>query len=206
MSRRMMWWSLAGVLVVAVSGCRIAKERVSLAGWEGQWGGAYALVEDPAMEPAYEAIAEAAARHSARDVERFFHRMWRTDFGGMEISGSTVTYYEADGTTVKATCRYNYAGKQAVSFGGFQFDWYKFELKSGEGACEGYKYLIATLIHSHGEAPTHWHMRYSARGFDYLIDNPAFASWWPTLGGHETTAEQMADSLIEHAEEMAAMF
>src|SRR5690554_6352744 len=94
------------------------------------------------------------------DADNFLHTMSGSSFGDVEVAGDAVTYYNLDGT-LRCRCQYEFAGKVAVALGGEAFDWYKFELKSGDEACSEYKYLIATGAHSEGDdGMVHWHMRY----------------------------------------------
>jgi Zn/Cd-binding protein ZinT len=139
------------------------------------------------------------------DAKNFLHTMMGSSFGDMEITGDTVTYYNPDGT-VRCRCEYEFAGKEAVTFGGHEFDWYKFELKSGDEACSEYKYLIATGVHSDGDdGMVHWHIRYGNTSFDDLINNPGYVMWYPTLAEGEISAEKLAENYIEGAPMMGAM-
>jgi Zn/Cd-binding protein ZinT len=139
------------------------------------------------------------------DAKNFLQTMMGSSFGDVEIAGDTVTYYNPD-DTVRCQCEYEFAGKESVTFGGEEFDWYKFELKSGDEACSEYKYLIATAVHSEGgDGMVHWHMRYGNISFDDLINNPKFVMWYPTLAEKETGAETLAESYAEGAPMMGAM-
>lgn len=139
------------------------------------------------------------------DAKNFLHTMMGSSFGDMEIAGDTVTYYNPDGT-VRCRCEYEFAGKEAVTFGGHEFDWYKFELKSGDEACSEYKYLIATGVHSDGDdGMVHWHVRYGNTSFDDLINNPGYVMWYPTLAEGEISAEKLAENYVEGAPMMGAM-
>jgi len=142
---------------------------------------------------------------TADDAKNFLQMMMGSSFGDVEIAGDVVTYYNPDGT-VRCRCEYEFVGKEAVTFGGEEFDWYKFELKSGDVACSEYKYLIATGVHSEGdEGMVHWHMRYGNTSFDDLINNPGYVMWYPTLAEGEITAEELAESYAEGAPMMGAM-
>jgi len=139
------------------------------------------------------------------DAKNFLQMMMGSSFGDVEVAGNVVTYYNPDGT-VRCRCEYEFAGKAAATFEGEEFDWYKFELKSGDGACSEYKYLIATGVHSDGEeGMVHWHMRYGNTSFDDLIHNPEYVMWYPTLAGEETDAENFAENYAEGAPMLGAM-
>jgi Zn/Cd-binding protein ZinT len=139
------------------------------------------------------------------DAKNFLQAMMGSSFGDVEIAGDMVTYYNPDGS-VRCQCKYEFAGTQTVAFGGEEFDWYKFELKSGDEACSEYKYLIATAVHSEGEeGMVHWHMRYGDTSFDDLINNPVYVMWYPTLADGEISAEMLAENYAEGAPMMGAM-
>lgn len=142
---------------------------------------------------------------TADDAKNFLQMMMGSSFGDVEIAGDAVTYYNPDGT-VRCQCEYEFVGTETVAFGGEEFDWYKFELKSEDEACSEYKYLIATAVHSEGEeGMVHWHMRYGDTSFDDLINNPGYVMWYPTLAEGEITAEELAESYAEGAPMMGAM-
>ncbi|MDD3710860.1 MAG: ZinT/AdcA family metal-binding protein [Methanothrix sp.] len=139
------------------------------------------------------------------DAKNFLQTMMGSSFGDVEVAGDAVTYYNLDGT-VRCRCEYEFAGKEAVTFGGEEFDWYKFELKSGDEACSEYKYLIATGAHSEGDdGMVHWHMRYGNSSFDDLINNLEYVMWYPTLAEGEISAEKLAENYGEGAPMLGAM-
>lgn len=139
------------------------------------------------------------------DARNFLQNMMRSSFGDVEVAGNTVTYYNPDGS-VRCRCEYEFAGKETVTFGGGEFDWYKFEQKSGDEACSEYRYLIATGVHSEGEeGMVHWHMRYGNSSFDDLINNPGYVMWYPTLAEGETSAEKLAENYAEGAPMLSSM-
>lgn len=142
---------------------------------------------------------------TADDARSFLQTMMGSSFGDLEVGGNTVTYYNPDGS-VRCRCEYEFAGKETVTFGAEEFDWYKFVLRSGDEACSEYRYLIATGVHSEGEeGMIHWHMRYGNTSFDDLINNPGYAMWYPTLTDEETSAETLAENYAEGAPMLGAM-
>jgi zinc transport system substrate-binding protein len=192
------------LMLVLLPGC--AKEE-ALGDWNGTWVNVGTMLDDPAMDPVYEAIADAADAAAGNgafitgDAKSFLYAMHKSDFGDLGIAGDTITYYNTDGTV---GCEYESAGIETVAFGEEEFDWYKFELTSEDTACYEYKYLILTDIH--GEEPlVHFHMRYGDTSFDDLINNPAYAMWYPTLSVEGTTVEDVVDGYAEGAEMMGAM-
>ena len=142
---------------------------------------------------------------TADDAKSFLRTMMGSSFGDLKVAGDAVTYYNPDGS-VRCRCEYGFAAKEAVTFGGEEFDWYKFELKSGDEACSEYRYLIATGVHSEGEeGMVHWHVSYGNTSFDDLINNPGYVMWYPTLAEEEISAEKLAESYAEGAPMMGAM-
>jgi Zn/Cd-binding protein ZinT len=204
--RIMMGWVVVMALFVVAG---YAEESALFAGWQGKWVSAHALNNDPAMAPGFAAIAEVAEGKTVEDVKAFMSSMYEADFGIMELTGKTITYYDVDGKTVKATCEYNSAGKESTTFTNkdgekYEFYWYMFSLKSGDAACQGYKNLIMTEVHAHEGALEHWHMRYGEMELDKLMNHPN-AMWWPTLFHAETTVEQVLENMLNNAKEMASM-
>jgi len=177
--------------------------------WNGRWVNVGTMLDDPAMGAVYEAMANAANDYAgdivftADDSRDFIYAMLRSNFGGLEINGDIITYYNVDGT-VRCECEYESAGIETVAFGEEEFSWYKFELAS-EDACSEYKYLILCEKHSHEGGFLHFHMRYGDTGFDDLIYNPAYGMWYPTPTEEGTTVEDVAEGYIEGAEMMGAM-
>ena len=149
-------------------------------------------------------MAEENETFTAEDAKSFLCAMYRSSFGDVEIAEDAITYYDPDGT-VRCRCEYEFAGTEAVAFDGEEFDWYRFELKSGDDACSDYKHLIATEVHSHEGGMVHWHMRYGNTSFDDLINNPRYAMWYPTLAEENTTAEKVAEGHAEGAAMMGGM-
>jgi Zn/Cd-binding protein ZinT len=198
---------VVNMMVFAIAG--YAEENALFAGWLGKWVSSHTLNSDPAMEPGFAAVAEAAEGKTVADVKAFMASMYETDFGAMELSGSTIMYYDADGTTAKATCEYDSAGKESTTFTNkdgskHEFYWYMFSLKSDDAACKGYTHLIMTEVHGHDGGMEHWHMRYGEMELDKLMNHPN-AMWWPTLLHAETTVEQALANTMQNAEEMASM-
>ena len=173
--------------------------------WNGTWVNVGTMLDDPAMNAVYEAVADAAnaaagdGAFTTDDARSFIHAMHETNFGDLGIAENNVTYYNTDGT-VRCECEYESAGVETVTFGGEEFDWYKFELTSEDTACSEYKYLIFTEVHSHEGGMVHWHMRYGNTSFNDLINNTNYAMWWPTFGVEGTTAEEAAEGYMSGAE------
>jgi len=135
------------------------------------------------------------------DAKNFLQTMMGSSFGDLGVAGDAVTYYNPDGT-VRCRCEYEFAGKESVTFGGEEFDWYKFELKSGDEACSEYKYLIATGVHLEGEeGMVHWHMRYGNTSFDDLINSPEYVMWYPTLAENYAEGAPMMGAMMKAARE-----
>ena len=182
----------------------------SLGDWNGTWVNVGTMLDDPAWDAVYEAIADAAnaaagdGTFSTDDAKNFTYAMLATNFGDLGIAENTTTYYNTNGTVI-CECEYESAGAETVAFDGEEFDWYKFELMSGDAACSEYEYLILTEVHSHEGAMVHFHMRYGNTSFDDLINNTNYAMWWPTFGAEGTTAEEVADGFAEGAEMMGYM-
>ena len=178
--------------------------------WNGTWVNVGTMLDDPAWGAVYKAIADAAnvaagdGAFTTDDAKSFLYAMLETNFGDLGIAENTVAYYNANGTVI-CECEYESAGVETVAFGEEEFDWYKFELTSGDAACSEYEYLILTEVHSHEGAMVHFHMRYGNTSFDDLINNPNYAMWWPTFGVEGTTAEEVADGFAEGAEMMGGM-
>jgi Zn/Cd-binding protein ZinT len=178
--------------------------------WNGTWVNVGTMLDDSSMDPVYEAIADAAnaaagdGSFTADDAKIFLYAMHETNFGDLGITGNTTTYYNTNGT-VKCECEYESAGIENVTFGEEEFGWYKFELTSGDAACDEYKYLILTEVHSHEGGMVHFHMKYGDTSFDDLINNTNYAIWYPTLAAEGTTVEDVADGYMEGAEKMGYM-
>ncbi len=199
---------VASLTLFAVIG--YAADEPALAGWQGKWVSAYTLSSDPAMEPGFAAVAKAAEGKTADDVKAFMLSMYKSDFGGIDVGGDSVTYYSADRETVAAVCEYQSEGKESTVFkdkdgNESEFFWYMFSLKSGDDACNSYKHLIMTQVHSHEGGLEHWHMRYGTMDLDALMNHPD-AMWWPTLFRAETTVEQALENTLKNAEALASMF
>ena len=178
--------------------------------WSGDWVNVGTMLDDPAMAPVYNAMADAAnaaagdGSLTADDAKSFLNAMHEANFGDLGIAGSTITYYNVDGT-VRCDCEYTSAGIETVAFEGQEFDWYLFELASEDAACSEYKYLILCEKHSHEGGMLHFHMRYGDTSFDDLINNPAYAIWYPTLAAEGTTPEEVAEAYAEAAPMMGYM-
>lgn len=186
-----------------------AEEGALFAGWQGKWVSSHTLNSDPEMESGFAAIAKAAGSKTVEEVKAFMSSMYASDFGAMKLDGHSITYYDADGTTVKATCEYASAGKESTTFTNkdgskHEFSWYMFSLKSGDAACKGYTNLIMTEVHGHDGGMDHWHMRYGEMEMDKLMNHPN-AMWWPTLLHAETKVEQALANTIRNAEDLASM-
>jgi Zn/Cd-binding protein ZinT len=189
-----------------------SQESRALDDWNGTWVNIGTMLDDPAMGAVYEAMADAAnaaagtdGAFSVDDARSFLYAMHRSNFGNLRIAGNTITYYSVDGT-VRCECECESAGAETVAFEGEEFDWYKFELTSKDTACSEYKYLILCEQHSDGEGGMlHFHMRYGDTSFDDLINNPAYAMWYPTFGAEGTTLEDVADGYAAGAEMMGYM-
>ena len=194
--------NLGSGLLFSLTGADPAKP--GLQNWNGKWITSQSFLDDPAMEAAYEEIAALAPGYEAIDVQAFMNAMYNSDFGVMEINDDTVTYYEEDGVTIRAACQYSSAGKVTASFGNTTFTWYRFIVNSPDSATDGYNYLLATQIHSHGGV-SHWHMRYGNTNFTDLMENPDLSMWWPTLVPYDTTTEEMVRDTLNEADEFAAM-
>jgi len=207
---------LLGALVLpagfANAGSALAsQESRALDDWNGTWLNVGTTLDDPAMDAVYEAMAGAAnaaagadGAFTADDARGFLYAMHKSNFGNLRVAGNTVTYYNVDGT-IKCKCKCEGAGAETVAFDGEEFDWYKFELTSGDAACSEYRYLILCEKHSHEGGMLHFHMRYGDTSFDDLINNPAYAMWYPTLGAEGTTVEDVADGYAEGAPMMGYM-
>jgi Zn/Cd-binding protein ZinT len=194
------------LMLVLLPGC--AKEE-ALNDWNGTWVNVGTVLDDPAMDAVYEAMADAAnaagdGAFTADNARNFLHAMHKASFGDLGIAGDTITYYSVDGT-VGCECEYESAGIETVALGEEEFDWYKFELTSEDAACYEYRYLILCKKHSHEGGMLHFHMRYGDTSFDDLINNPAYAMWYPTLAVEGTTVEDVADGYVEGAEMMGYM-
>jgi hypothetical protein len=158
------------------------------------------------MKPVYDAVAETAGSgYTSEQAKIFIVAMLQSTFGGLNISGETITYYESDGVTTRATCTYRSEGEETATFEGSSLEWNKFSLKAGDSGCNEYRYLITTQVHSHGDGLTHWHFRYGTNGFDDLINNSDYAMWWPTAALKENTAQDLADDYLSEVEELAEM-
>jgi Zn/Cd-binding protein ZinT/uncharacterized GH25 family protein len=181
------------------------EDESPLAGWAGKWPNNYLLANDPAMDPCYEAVAKVAKGYKADDVKMIFLNMYKTDFGDLEISNDAIVYHDANGKPV-ARCKYKAAGKETASFSGHEFDWYKFEITSGHGDSDKYKYVIITMVHADSpDSFKHFHMRYGNTSFDDIINNEKLAMWWPTMVAEGTTADKMASEMMKEAPMMATM-
>ena len=203
----MMAVCVVNMMAFAVAG--FAEEGSLFTGWQGKWVSSHTLNSDPAMEPGFEAIAEAAEGKTVEDVKTFMASMYESDFGAMELNGSTIVYYNADGATVTATCEYRGAGKESTTFTNkdgskYEFYWYMFSLKSDAAACKGYANLIFTEVHGHDGGMKHWHMRYGEMELDKLMNHPN-AMWWPTLFPGDTTVEQALTNTVKNAKDLASM-
>ena len=191
--------------LVVLGSCKEEAEKALLADWNGKWISAAAFIDDPAMQPVFKSVAQAAEGYTAEEVKRLFAAMYRADFGAMEVSDNSITFYEVAGITVKARCEYKAAGTAPFEYEGETYYWHKFELTSQGAACDGYRYVAAFPVHSHEGGSEHWHMRYGADSFDKLLNDSQLAMWWPTLMRPETTAKQVADEMADGPEEMAKM-
>ncbi|PID57621.1 hypothetical protein CSB45_07290 [candidate division KSB3 bacterium] len=202
--------SICTVHVLIFAAFAFAEDAELFAGWKGKWLSSHMLNSDPAMEKGFAAIAKAAEGKSAEDVKSFMASMYETDFGALLLEGNTITYYENDGTTVKAVCKYDSTGKESTTFTNkdgttHEFYWYTFLLTSGGDACKEYTNLIMTEVHAHEEGKTHWHMRYGEMDSEKLMNHPN-AMWWPTMVDADTTVENAVENTIKHAKDFASMF
>ena len=206
---------LLGALVLpagfASAGSALAsQESRALDDWNGTWVNPGTMLDDPAMDAVYKAMANAAntaagdGAFTDDDARGFLYAMHKSDFGNLRVADDTITYYNVDGT-VRCECEYESAGIETVAFGEEEFDWYKFELASGDAACSEYGYLILCEKHSHEGGMLHFHMRYGDTSFDDLINNPAYAMWYPTLAAEGTTVEDVVDGYAEGAPVMGYM-
>jgi Zn/Cd-binding protein ZinT len=198
------------MLSLSVAFIGYAQESALFEGWAGSWKSSYMMSEDPAMTPAYETVAEKTNGKTAEEVKAFMGSMYKSDFGAMDVQGETITYYELDGTTVKATCEYKSEGKESTTFTNkdgskHEFSWYMFSLKTENEACEDYKHLIMTQVHGHEGSLEHWHMRYGKEDLNELMNHPD-AMWWPTLIQADITIQDFVENTLKNAEQMASMF
>jgi len=176
-----------------------------LAEWNGKWHNCYLLSDSPAMQPFYKAVAESAKGYSDDEVKKIFLSMYRTDFSDLQVIDDAVIYYDKEGKPMPR-CKYKFAGKETASFSGHKFDWYKFEMVSGHGNSEKYKYVIATMVHSDSEGSfKHFHIRYGNTGFSDLINNQKLMMWWPTFVAEGTTAEAIALEMQGEAAQMVTI-
>ena len=166
----------------------------SLEPWQGEWTSAYIFRDDPAMQAMYAAFDEAATEHTLADVLALMDGMSQTSFDALAIAGETVRYTTGE-TTI--TCDYTFVGPHESHFGDVAFTWYLAELTTGDAGCEAYAQLALTEAHSGdvGDTP-HFHLRYGNLGFEDLLDNPAYAVWYPSaLPTAAANAEEWAAGL-----------
>lgn len=197
------WWApLSSVATPHAHGDEAA--ITGLDAWDGEWTSAYLFHDDPAMQAVYAALDEAAPNHDLDDVLALMEGMNYTSFDAMTIVGERITYTTGDTTFI---CEYTFAGPRQAYFGEFPFTWYLAELSGGADGCTAYRHLVLTETHSGdiGDVP-HFHLRYSATGFDDAIDNPAYAVWYPSLlPAEQADAESWAAALHTGIEGVAPM-
>jgi Zn/Cd-binding protein ZinT len=180
-----------------------ASAITGLESWNGQWVSAAGFLDDPALAPLYQAIDEAAPNHTLEDARALLHGMGDTSFDWLTIAGQRFTYRMDDRTL---RCEYTFVGERTAEFEGVAYSWYLAELSGGDEGCTAYRYVALTPEHgADAGGLSHFHLRYSAVSLDDVVNNPAYAIWFPFLLPKETSAADLATGLITNAAGMAPL-
>ena len=182
-----------------------------LEAWKGEWKSANSAMNSPEVDSLCENVAKELSAYTKKGVKSLIGNMYRTDFVGMKIDGSTVTFMDDQNGSL-GTLSYVSRGIAQRKFGEEPLNWHQFEVSSAKTAAGGVeraqaldlakscKYLVMLELGSDSpDGVKHFHMRYGSESFEALIDNAAMAMWWPTFCKPESLSTLMKEMATPEA-------
>lgn len=173
------------LLCLASAPVSAAEAGPPLQGWQGEFVSMHTFVQGTEFDSLYSDIAQAASKigkdYTPAQVKEANMKMYATGFQRMTVTGDRISFYEKKDSPNPITVTYISKGAKETKFQNHTFTWHLFEATSTEPAAKPYRFLLATEIHGHKGGQAHWHLRCGQTGFDDLMNNPEYQSWWPTM-------------------------
>ena len=179
--------------------------------WKGTWKSANSAMNSPEVDSLCENVAKELFAYTKKGVKSLIGNMYRTNFVGMKIDGSTITFMD-DQNGSMGTLTYMSRGIAQRKFGETPLNWHQFEVSPAKAATAGVghaqaidlakscKYLVMLELGSDSpDGVKHFHMRYGSESFEALIDNAAMAMWWPTFCKPESLSTLMKEMATPEA-------
>ena len=168
--------------------------------WKGEWKSANSAMNSAEVDSLCENVAKELPAYTKKGVKSVIGNMYRTDFVGMKIDGSTITFTD-DKNGSLGTLTYVSRGVAQRKFGEEPLTWHQFEATSGASdKMKEYKHLVMLELGSDSPGGVkHFHMRYGSESFEALIDDAARAMWWPTFCKPESLSTLMKEMTTPEA-------
>lgn len=161
--------------------------QASLSEWDGQWNSLSAYIDDPVIEEALEKEAEVHGE-TLEEVKEEALESRNSDFGGLDIQGDTVKFYQGrvDEGDLLYEASYEFVESISMDHGGTSMYWFIFENQGDQGP------KILAMMDVHGEdTMAHYHMRY----LDSVEELNQDDDWYPTYVKSDMPVEDVAGEL-----------